>query len=346
MAFNPNATVLEDAIVRLNADSMLDEHRFRRQRYGALSAHADQVNMLVPAQAIEQAKASARHTVKIPLLQRTATPVITTRSCTIVCNDKGSEFFTLTWNTVGFTVCATPSIHEDNYISKSEFVQSQIADGLDAVYQNLEAQCVTNLENNKATTVDAGSTGVYAFSGTAYQVPQTAKDDFYLEVPSVLEYNDVMPRYTNVATINEKILRRTILEFGAQNERNRATELSNADWMFYNSKNITNAGGVQSTHYMFKEGSVGILNWVDPDARNRERIHESKFWDTFTDPTFGFDWGVYYNADCADKSAELAGLERTKTELWEFTADFATIAAVPNNLVAGDNPIYKFEILT
>jgi hypothetical protein len=176
-------------------------------------------------------------------------------------------------------------------------------------------------------------------------VPQADKGNFYLNLPSVMKYNNVRPRFSSVATTNEMILRDTIEEFGASNERDRSNELSPSRYSFYNSNDIVNAVGVESTHYLFREGHIGVLNWIDPDARRGERIHESKFWDSFVDPVFGCDWGVYYSADCGDASAELAGLQRTKVEGWEFTADFAFITAVPNNLTAGDNAIYKFEIL-
>lgn len=339
MAFTPNPTVLQDAIISLSQSHKLLEHRNRRKRYGALSAHERQARMLFPKEALEAARVSARREVKIPILDRVAKAVITTRSCTIPCENQGSSFFTLTWETVGFTVCVTPSVLEDNYISEADYMAQQMEDGLDAALTALETSAIANLENNKALTVDAGSTDIYAFSGTAYQVPAAQAPDFYLEVPEVLEYNEVYPRFSSVATITEKILRKTIMEFGPSNERDRSEELTTGDWDFNNSKLITNAAGtIKSTHYIFKEGHIGMTNWIDPDARRGERIHESKFWTRWQDPVMGFDWGVFYNGECADKSAEIAGLERTKDKQWEFTADFAFATAV-------DDPVYKFEVL-
>jgi len=63
---------------------------------------------------------------------------------------------------------------------------------------------------------------------------------------------------------------------------------------------------------------------------------------TITDPIFGFNWGVYYYKDCADESAEVAGLERTVKEFWEISADFSFNSSYSSDT---SSPIYKAELL-
>lgn len=342
MALTPNNTQLVDAILTINSDKYLNKFATRRPQYAAYNAFRDNTEMLVPASEIERVRTSERRPVKIALLDDYAHPTISVRSCDIACPDVGSSLYTMVWATIGFDVCSTPAVNNDNYISAAEQLAFQIDRGLHATAQALEILAVAELEANKTLVVDAGSQFEYTFDGTAYQVSQAQKDQFYLTAPTVMEFNDVNGKLVDVTTLNAEILQKNISQYQLYNQLNRDGELSPSMWDFYRSKFVTNDVGVEQTHYITPEGSIGTLGWIDFDSRMRTRYHESKFYDTFVDPMFNMEWGVYYSADCYDASAQLAGLQATKREGWKFTRDFAFLVAKPD--AAGHSPIHKFEI--
>jgi hypothetical protein len=242
-------------------------------------------------------------------------------------------------------VCYNPIELADSYIADAEYIAHQMNRGFEYAYRTLDTAAVAALETNKTAVVDAGSTYRWAHNGSAYQVPLADIDDIYLEMPQILMYNDVHDFPVNdFHTINAGTLKTKLGEFGVNNERNRAGEVANDMFTGYYSKNVANGVGVGQTHYFVPPASLGFMSWVDFDARRNSRIHESKYWTTMQDPMFAQNWGVYYNADCGDSSANVTGAERTKQEKWEFSMDYAYVTAIPDP--AGITPIFKVEGLT
>jgi hypothetical protein len=317
----------------------------RKQQKGALQGFIDDTPRTVPARMIEQARKTAAREVKIPYLVDYMPTLLTTRNCNIVCDNVTSQFYALFWGTTGFTVCNTPSVHQNDYLSALETIAFQLDRGWEYCYRNLDALAVAALETNKTTVVDPGSEYSWTHNGSAYQIPRADEDNLFLGMQSVLKYNNVNNYPVNdFHTLNAYETITRLGEFGVNNERNRAGEVSNSLWDFKGSKEIVNGVGVHQTHYFVAPGNLAHLTWVDPDARMNNKIHDGKYWSTMPDPIFNDTWGVYYNSDCVDASAQVAGLQRAKQEKWEISKDYSFLVAISD--VNNVSPIFKAELLT
>jgi len=340
MALTP--TVLNDAIALLGESNTFNAYENRLDAYNAYKYHVDNSELLLPKSTIESIKQSERQPEKVPVLNATTNAFISTRSCDIAVPTGTSEFYTLTWVTLGFTAGITKAFHADNYISAEQFIADQIKSGVKSVHEQLETLSVASLEAGKTTNF---ASSVYANAGGSYTVPQAEKDDFYKNIPAVMKRQILdSPVYDDIAN-TEALTTATFLQNqGAANSVNSQYQFQTANrFNFYRTNGITAGVGEDEIHYMAAPGAAGVYSWIDIDSRMRNEINSGQFMDVMTDPIMGDQWGVYYKRDCADESARLAGLERTMTEAWEFSKDFAFVTARNST---GDTPIVKFTITT
>lgn len=337
-----SATKLAKAVIKLREGDKLNKFNLRQQNYGAFDAHRNSTSGLIPAEAITAARTSPERLIEVPYFLDTPKTLLTSRSCDIPIDQMSTAMFTLNWQTLGFTLTLVKAEHKNNYMSSEEYMAFEMARGIKRVMEELEVLSVANLEANKTAVVNAGSTSIYAHSGTQYVVPAAAKDDFYLTAPTVMKYNKVFGDVMDIATINSEILRERIRQYGTNNQLNRQGEVTPAYWNFYASHDIANEAGFNETHYITPVNSLGFLNWVDVDAQMANRVHESKYWSRIKDPIVDLDWGVYYKGDCSDETARAIGLDRTLLEQWEFTFDASFVSQIPD--AAGSSSIFKFGI--
>ena len=334
------ATVLNDAIVQVSEDREFKAFEGRLPQWPTLQAAQDGIEQLMPASVIESVIKSERHPAKIPVLNKYGATVITTRSCTVTPPVPVSAFAPIVFNTVGFAASVSKAVNQDNYISAVDELAWQFRMGYKAIFANLENQAIAYLEANK-TAVNAST--IYTIVANAMRVPLAAHSDFYKNVPAVMHRNDHFSKLVDVSTTEAETLVGFIQNQGTGNQTNTQYQVLPSNFDFRRSNFVTNGAGVAETHYLYPEGNFGVLNWVDPDARNGSRIHEGQFMTTMQDPIFGFDWGVYYVKNCTSEVAELAGLERTVKEFWEISADFSFNSSYSSDT---STPIFKAELLT
>ncbi len=334
-----STTVLNDAIAQLAANNTFNAYENRLDSYAAYKYHEDNAAGLLPADVIENIKKSARQPVKVPVLNKTSNPYISTRSCNISVPTGTSEFYTLTWGTLGFTAGISKAFHEDNYITAEAFLADQIKSGVISVMGQLETLAVASLDTGKTTNF---ASTVYTNDGSSYLVPQADKADFYKNIPAVMRRQVLdAPVYDDIANTEAATLQTFLDAQGAANATNTQYQFSNQRYNFYRTNGITAGVGEDEVHYLAAPGAAGVYGWIDIDSRMNNEINAGQFMDVMTDPVMGMEWGVYYKRDCADESARLSGLERTLTEAWEFSKDFAFVTARNS---ADDTPIVKFVI--
>ena len=333
-------TVLNDAIIQVANDDEFKAFEGRLPQWQTLQVAKDDVEKLMPASVIESVIKSERHPAKIPVLDKYGATVITSRACTITPDIPVSDFAPITFNTVGFAASVSKMVNQDNYVSAGEELAWQLRMGWKAIFANLEAQAVAYLEANK-TAVNASPT-YGALVADAKQVTLALSPDFYKNVPAIMFRNDHFGRTVDAANTEAMTLVDFIQRQGSNNATNLQYQAQPSNFDFRRSNFVTNGANVLETHYLFPKGSFGVLNWVDPDARNNSRINEGKLMRMMKDPFFGFNWGVYYYKDCTDESAELAGLERTVKEFWEISADFSFNSSYSSDT---STPIYKYELM-
>lgn len=350
MASNLVATVLQDFISMYGG--RLDRHEQRPSEYGALNLFQAQTNSplsILDDKVRANIDNSFNTAVKVPVINYKDVAIGNTRTCALKTDGITSQLVTLTAVTYSFGFVAYPEQHYENYVDYSTAIQKLIDAGLQKLAATIDAGCVNLLETNKNQYFPQAMLDYYAQVGNAFQVPQASKDFFYNNLGSIMataDYSgtpDITTNHIGMAMV------RKIAAQGEGNAVNQGFQLLGYTW--YPTNRVTNGGGtIESTIYAVAPGSVALASRIDPDAKHRNRIHESKYWDYMPNaPYVNMDLGVFYQADCADASAlqaaTLAGLTRTKVESWEFSVDVFYIKPYVSDPVNRYSPIFKAEIL-
>ena len=339
-------TLLLDQVVQLQSENSLTAHEHRSPEFGLVDLIMGETEgtfgkRLVPATTLAAVKASERHSAFIPLFKDHAKTLNTVRSCVITGDGPDTDTYVLTYVTRGFTVTVEKHAFDDNYLTHEEYVRRQLEVGFEEIYKFIEAQTLALIETNKRTSYISP---FWTFAGNAVQIPQADKDQFYRRVQAIMRRHEINAggRYHIVEQFEAVPDRMFIGQQGANNGTNTGYQV-NTDRFRFTETNAIPLGvtGVDQTRYAFPPGTLAMVNWVDPDARARNRVHEGKYWETIVDPKYGMQFGVYSVKDCADISVAHPGLQRTLSQGWEISADFAFLA--PYAGTAGETPILKFE---
>lgn len=350
MPSNLVATVLQDYISFYGG--RLDRHEQRPSEYGAMNLFKAQTNSpvsILDEKVKANIESSFNTSVKVPVINYKDVAIGNVRTCALKTDGITSQLVTLTSVTYAWGFVAYPEQHYENYVDYQTAINKLIDAGLQKLAATIDAGCVSLLETNKNQYFPQAMLDYYAEAGDAFQVPQAEKDFFYNNFQSILKTADYAGNPDITTNHIGMAMVRKIAAQGEGNAVNQGFQLLGYTW--YPTNRITNGGGaIESTAYMVAPGSVALASRIDPDAKHRARIHESKYWDTFANaPYVNMDLGVFYQADCADASAlqaaTLAGLTRTKVESWELSLDVFYIKPYVSDPVNTYSPIFKAEIL-
>lgn len=350
MPSNLVGTILQDYISMYTG--RMDKNEQRPSIYGALNMFKAQTASplgIMDPETVANIKKSFIQAVKVPQVNYKDVSIGNVRTCTLKTEGITSTMVTLTAVTYAFGFVAFPQQHYENYVSYNTAIQKLIDAGLQKMASTIDAACVNTLETNKNAYWPQALLDYYAQVGDALQVAQVDKNDFYNQLASIMQTMD-FPQESDISTnpIGMANVRRLAAQ-GQGNSINQGFQLLGYTW--YPTNRVTNGGGtIESTLYAVAPGSVAIESRLDPDAKVRQRIHESKYWDIFPNaPYIGMDLGVFYQADCTDASAiqaaTMAGYTRTKIESWEFSVDVFYLKAYNSNTATRFSPILKAEIL-
>lgn len=350
MPSNIVATVLQDYVSFYQG--RLDRNEQRPSQYGALNAFKAQTASpvsILDDQVRANIERSFNSAVKVPVVNYKDVTITNARTCALQTEGITSQLVTLTAVTYAFGFVAYPEQHYENYVSYQAAINKLIEAGLQKLAATVDAGCVSLLEANKNQYFPQEMLDYYPQVGNAFQVANADKDFFYNNLASIFHTADftgdpdVITNHIGMADV------RKIAAQGEGNAVNQGFQLLGYTW--YPTNRVTNgAATTQSTVYAIAPGSVAIASRIDPDAKKRQRIHESKYWDVFPNaPYLGMDLAVFYQADCADASAldaaTLAGLTRSKVESWEFSVDVFYIKPYVSTPATRYSPIFKAEIL-
>jgi hypothetical protein len=350
MPNNVVATVLQDYISFYGGQ--MDKYEQRPSEYGALNLFKKQTaeaGSILDASVKANIERSFNTAVKVPVINYKDVSIGNVRSCAFKTDGLTSALVTLTAVTYAWGFVGYPEQHYENYVAYSQATGKMIDAGLQKLAATIDTACINTLETNKNQYFPQAILDYYAESGDALQVPQAEKTDMYNKLNSIFSTMD----FTNNPDIVLNHIGMTdVRRFAAQGEGN-STNLGFQllGYVWYPTNRVTNGGGtIESTLYAVAPGSVAIASRIDPDAKKRNRVHESKLWDIFPNaPYIGMDLGVFYQADCADASAiqasGLTGNTRTKVESWEFSLDVFYIKPYNSDIANRYNPIVKLEVL-
>lgn len=351
MPSNLTATVLQDFISFYGG--RLDRHEQRPSEYGALNLFKKQTQSplsILDDKVKANIEASFNTSVKVPVINYKDVAIGNVRTCAMKTDGITSQLVTLTAVTYAFGFIAYPEQHYENYVDYSTATGKLIDAGLQKLAATIDEGCVNLLETNKNQHFPQEMLDYYAETGDAFQVPQADKDFFYNNLGSILktaDYSgdpDITTNHIGMAMV------RKIAAQGEGNSVNQGFQLLGYVW--FPTNRITNGDtDIESTLYAVAPGSVALASRIDPDAKKRNRIHESKYWDVLPNaPYIGMDLGLFYQAECADMSAiqasGLANSTRTKVESWEFSLDVFYIKPYVSSVATRYSPIFKAEILS
>lgn len=353
MAFDITATLTQS--LRTKYNGQLDKNEYRRSNYGALRLFQNQTNDatgIVDQQLRDSVARSFGNTVNVPVVNYNDVTLSNVRTCAVQTSDLNTALVPVTFATLAFGIAIAPAMYRNNDLAIQDAFNKMLEARLIKSAALLDTAGVAFLNTNKNQYFPASITSYYAQVANALQVPNEDKAEFYNMLGSILstmDYTaspDVLTNPMGMANV------RQLNSNGQTNAINTAYALSGYE--FYESNRVTNAAGVQSTLYAVAPGSLGFLTRFDPDVEMGSIIGDasnpSKQWSIQRNlPILDMDMGVYYQADCADKSAAMAsgvsGLTRTKVESWEFSVDYAFIGAYNSAAASNFSPILKAEIL-
>lgn len=333
-------TLLEDAVVPSTEQMQLFEDRVPKENI--IQAFREGTDGLVNTQSYMDAKVSKRRPVKIAVWKKENYNIMTTRQKDPTPNIATSAEVPLSFSTVGFSFLISPPLNADNYFSDVQEFQRNIFNGImTAMFEDptnsLEVKLATFLEANKATslvtsTVDGVTTGAGQY--------EMAADQFIIKAPVVMRENRQYPRFGDIHSVGAIARQRDIATYGRANSKN--LDQYQAEMDYYPSMEIDVTPGDLETHFLYQKGQLGLLNWVEWDARNNSVVHNGRF-TTIVDPFFGFSWGVFITRDRADVSAVGGtGLERASNIRYDFFTDFGAFTSYSSQ--AGKSPIFKYAL--
>lgn len=333
-------TLLEKAVQP--PTSMMEAFENRVPKDNVINAFQAGTETIIDSQDYLRAKASLRRPVDIAVVKSESYFVNTVRELNPTPNTVTTAKIPLTFITKTFSFSLSEPLAVDNYVRYERLMQQAVFDGVHSAMirdntKSLEVYLAAYLEANKWATPPASQIPGVTVGTGAYEMN---REDYVINAPVVMAELDMFPRFMDIGNIASAARQRDIATYGRYNER--YLEQYNAEMEFYRSRRITTTVGAAETHFLAPVGSLGLLNWVEWDARNNTQTDLGRF-TTVRDPYFGFDWGVYIRVGRADQSAEGGvGLERASNIQFDFAASFAAVS--PYSSVAGTSPIVKFDL--
>lgn len=322
------------------ANSSLDKQENRGTGLGLLSLVKRDTPNLIRTSDIIAARGTAARTTKIPVLQRISYSLGSARSCTGETQSSTSALVTVSWSTVTGGFHMVPSQYMNNEIAYVEDFAHKMQQLELAIAKQLDSAVYTKLDAVKSTTFTADG-APFSFVSNVIQIPNGDKSTYLSELYQSLYQDDFVAPFNIVASPQLMAVNQYFANQGAGNSANTVFQFG--DFSFDYSNRVTKSSGAHSTFFVMPTGSIGILDWVDPDSRAGLRINEGNYYTTFNFPMIGINSGLHVQLACADNTTEGgAGLEASVVEKFNFSFDYALVSPY---ISTGASPIYKADIL-
>ncbi|MCK9220208.1 MAG: hypothetical protein M0P47_09190 [Bacteroidales bacterium] len=323
------------------SSASLDKFENRGTGLGLLSlAKRDTPNLISTAEIIK-ARGTAERATKVQVLQKIAFSNTSVRTCTGATQSSVSALVTLSWVTIANGFHMVPSQYNNNDIAYVEDFKHKMQQMELAMAKEMDTAIYTKLNAVKSTTFTAEN-APFAFSSSVVQIPQASKPTYLSELYQSMFQDDFVGPFNIVASPALMSVNQYFANQGAGNSANTVFQFG--DFSFDYSNRVALSGGANATFFIMPNGSIGILDWIDPESRRGARLSESNYWTTATLPMIGVTSGLHVQATCADNTTEGgAGLEASVIENFNFSFDYALVSPY---ISAGASPIYKADILS
>jgi hypothetical protein len=351
------ATLMQE--LRTNGAARLGANENRPSEYGALDLFRKQstgpLSILTPD--LEQKLTNSfGQVVKASVIDYENPTISNVRTCAVQTGGATSKQVPFTFFTASFGFVMVPAMFDNNDMSYEEVFLNQLSSRINKTKALLDTKCVDFANVNKNNYFPAEMLAYYAQSGNAFQVPvQTDMNGrknwmgLYNYLTSILSQQDFGGALPDILTNPRGMADvRDLSSQGTYNALNKAWEVDLVGSFFSSPRVLNSSAGVAATEYAVLPGSVAITGRLDPDCA-KGRVSGAKVWSSVDLP--GLDkYGLFYQSDCGDKSAELAanrlsGLTRTFVESFEWSRDYCIFGAYNSDPTTRYQPIDKFELL-
>lgn len=333
------ATLLQDAILEVRALNGLgfQENERRRSKYGALEAAIAGVDKLVPRTTLQQIKEATSQATSVDVFAKEAEGSLAARKCSGT-GGATTASVALTYQPFFEEFQISSIEHEGNRAKMAETLAHMLNERFKSLHSRINAAGVAYLEAN--AVAGAGSFGTTV--ANAKQFAQGVKADYFNQLTTNMEENDFFGDYINVHSFSQAQLVRL-------DEANNDNNINNLDstslgFRHYSAKGVTNGLGVESTGYVFQDGTFGIIPWTNQLSRMGKSIGTDT-WGTIADP-FGLlgSLELKVKEECVDNSGTLgAGAEADHVISYVMGLEVAYLSAYDST--GTDSGIYKGEVL-
>jgi len=313
---------------------------FRQEEYGALQAHLDYADIMIPNTAA--VKESENQTDQINYFKRSSETVGSARTVTLTGAYGDTGILEPSWTTYQREFSISVEQAQGNIESAARINAHQVKNAMIDLYEAIEDDAVSNLDTNR-NTVAGNRSGLSTWHGVPSYTAEIAnanKANYYNYIKTDLrndKYNGILQE---VHTGNMNAFINEYWAQGAGNDTNTAFQFPGFE--YYTSNSITNGSGYFGTSYVQEVGSISAIPWIP--AKNRRGIpnHGAYDWFSIPDP-FGKlgQIAVFRKKDAVDMS-DYNGTAQDAVSIYEFSVD-VTFLAVP---LSTGKVVYKYGLVS
>ena len=311
---------------------------FRQKEYGALQAHLDYANIMVPNTAA--IKESENQTDQINYFKRSSQSVGSARTVSVTGAYGDTGYLTPSWTTYTREFSISEEQAQGNIETAARIYAHQMKNTMIDLYEAIEDDAVSNLDTNR-NTVEGSRSGLSTWHGVpsyTAEISNTNKANYYNYIMTDLQNDKYSGILQEVHTGNMNAYIAEYQAQGAGNDTNTAFQFPGFE--FYTSNSITNGSSYFGTSYVAEIGSISAIPWIPAKNRRGIPLHGAYDWFSIPDP-FGKlgSLAVFRKKDAVDMSS-YNGTAQDAVTIYEISVD-VTFLAVP---LSDGKVVYKYGL--
>jgi len=328
-------------------DDMMTKPEFKVKPSAALMAFRNNSNFLIPASQRESAynqKASDSQVVTIKTLNKQTTTNASVRAAAHTGSINDSSTVNADYTTYAQKFTWSIKQADKDIFSAAEMLAAQYRSAFIDWHERVETALLASMDTNRSQAVVSATpqSGTWDASNYWFGVAN-GEDDFYFQ--RIQAFMKEQYYSGGLEVINNMGAAIRLAQIGQQGQGNA----TNLGWQIpglnsYTSTGFANESGYDYMSYIFKQGTIGLLDWIP--TLNRQGFgnifQEGGQYSTMLDPLgSGLTFAVHRYAYAADNATQAETQDITIEE--EISCDLAPIYAPETT--ANANPLFKVGLL-
>ena len=244
----------------------------------------------------------------------------------------------LSWSTYS-DVCQTSLKRSSNNIyNDAQILANELENMFKNIYEAADAAALTYLATNKSTVNAASKNGTFSAINNAFEIGTANIARFIQYGKSMLRQNYYKGGANLILDPVLFLEAEHYLQQGAGNSSN--TEYQRAMVDLFEAITLADANYTAGAGYFIPEGTIGVVDWIDPKNREGKGDFESVLggYSSIVDPFTGKQFAIHAYSQRADTSSSGGDAQDVVTE-WEVSVDLSFNKAPLS--VAGETPIFE-----